>query len=300
LKSFFSGSMLEYKHVIVKSKKMIVKPLVSVLMTAYNREKYIAEAIESVLSSTYTNFELIIVDDCSNDQTVAIANGYKERDSRVYVYVNEKNLGDYPNRNMAASFAKGKYLKYLDSDDLMAQLCLERMVNEMEKHPNCAFGISSRSITNVIVHEPLNSYKTHFFERGILDVGPSATIIRSDIFFNQKGFWDIRCVSDFEFWLRLALEYPMLEMEKDLIYWREHDQQEISFNSHVLQTLEHTIPIIKEKLFHCRLSDLEKQIIIRKYKKSTMRFLIKHAYKIGFRKSFKFKSINQLNFFDAI
>ena len=73
--------------------------LVSVLMTSFNREKYIAEAIESVLASTYKDFELIIVDDCSKDNTVGIAKKYEELDSRVKVYINEVNLGDYPNRN---------------------------------------------------------------------------------------------------------------------------------------------------------------------------------------------------------
>src|SRR5664279_4015758 len=93
------------------------QPLVSVLMTAYNREKYIAEAIESVLSSTYTNFELIIVDDGSKDNTVNIARRYELQDSRIKVYINTTNLGDYPNRNHAAGFAIGKYIKYIDADD---------------------------------------------------------------------------------------------------------------------------------------------------------------------------------------
>lgn len=66
------------------------QPLLSVLMTAFNREKYIAEAIESVLASTYTNFELIIVDDCSKDNTVNIAKSYEQKDQRVKVYINEK------------------------------------------------------------------------------------------------------------------------------------------------------------------------------------------------------------------
>ena len=82
-------------------------PLVSVLMTAYNREKYIAEAIESVLASTFQDFELIIVDDCSRDHTVEIVRRYTS-DPRLQVHVNEKNLGDYPNRNRAASLVQNR------------------------------------------------------------------------------------------------------------------------------------------------------------------------------------------------
>src|SRR5918993_1638629 len=116
-------------------------PLVSVLMTAYNREKYIGEAIESVLSSTYTNFELIITDDCSNDRTVPIAKEYADKDGRVKVFVNEKNLGDYKNRNQAASYARGKYIKYLDSDDMMYPYTLQIMVGFMEQFPDAGFGL---------------------------------------------------------------------------------------------------------------------------------------------------------------
>src|SRR5688572_26575631 len=117
------------------------RPLVSVLMTAYNREKYIAESIESVLRSTYIHFELIIVDDASKDRTVEIARSYK--DPRIQVYVNEKNLGDYPNRNRAASYASGKYIKYLDADDIIYYYGLGVMVEYIERFPKAGFALAS-------------------------------------------------------------------------------------------------------------------------------------------------------------
>ena len=86
-------------------------PLVSILMTAYNREMFIAEAIESVLGSSYSNFELIIVDDCSVDETAKIARKYFETDQRIKLFVNETNQGQFKNRNIVASYASGKYLK---------------------------------------------------------------------------------------------------------------------------------------------------------------------------------------------
>src|SRR5687768_8103613 len=101
-------------------------------MTVFNRENYLKEAIESVLDSTFTNFELIIVDDCSTDNSVAIAKKYAANDQRIRVYVNEQNLGDYPNRNKAAGYATGKYLKYVDSDDKIFPHTLEVMINGME------------------------------------------------------------------------------------------------------------------------------------------------------------------------
>ena len=115
---------------------MNLNPLVSVLMTSFNREKYIAISIKSVLDSSFKDFELIILDDGSTDNTLKIANSFAELDNRIRVYRNEKNLGDYPNRNKVASYAVGKYLKYIDSDDLIYPWGLELMVKMMEDHPS--------------------------------------------------------------------------------------------------------------------------------------------------------------------
>lgn len=273
-------------------------PIVSVLMTSYNREKYISEAIESVLASTFKDFELIIVDDCSKDKTVEIARKYAALDQRVKVFLNEKNLGDYPNRNKAASYAIGKYIKYLDSDDVMSPNCLEIMVEGMEEHPNCAFGVSSRIIERIKIHQPEGAYKTHFFERGILDISPSGSIISSEIFKKENGFWEIRCVSDFEFWLRLALKYPMIEFEKNLVFWREHDQQEIHLGNE--EYIKHSLNILSEKVNLSGLSSIEKNTIISKNKKQTMRYLLKNCFKLGIVKSLRLKRLNRLTFSDAI
>jgi glycosyltransferase involved in cell wall biosynthesis len=258
--------------------------------------QYIAEAIESVLISTYHNFELIIVDDCSVDSTLDIARKYERTDSRIRVYRNTKNLGDYPNRNKAASYAKGKYLKYLDSDDTMTPHCLERMVVEMEQHPECAFGFSSKCDVSILVHYPNRSFRTHFFERGILDNGPSATIIRKDVFDKVNGFLELRCVSDFEFCMRLALEYPLLEIEKNLIFWREHDQQEMKLGN--VEYLKHSLIILKEKINRSSLNTVEQKKIIQQHKKATMRYLIKNIFKLGVIETLKYKAINQLKFSD--
>src|SRR5262249_30288951 len=102
-------------------------PPVSVVMTAYNREDLIAASIDSVLAQTFADFELVIVDDCSSDGTAEIARAYERTDARVRVVVNEQNLGDYPNRNRAASLVRGSLFKYHDSDDLMYPHCLAVM-----------------------------------------------------------------------------------------------------------------------------------------------------------------------------
>ena len=142
--------------------------MVSVLMTVYNREKYIAEAIESVLASTYQDWELIIVNDRSKDRSVAIANTYAERDERIKVYLNEKNLGDYPNRNQAVGYAKGKYIKYVDADDMIYPHGLEVLVHFMEQFPDAGYGLCSLPQDKFkifpFVLNPSDAYKRHYFE----------------------------------------------------------------------------------------------------------------------------------------
>jgi glycosyltransferase involved in cell wall biosynthesis len=136
---------------------------VSILTTVYNREKYIAACIESVLASSYQNWELIIVDDVSSDTSVAIAQRYEQKDARIKVYVNDKNLGDYPNRNKAASYAKGKYLKYLDADDLIYPRCLEVMVQTMEQFPEAGLGISQKVAEDIKPYPFLMDPKETFY-----------------------------------------------------------------------------------------------------------------------------------------
>ncbi|MEI7702826.1 MAG: glycosyltransferase family A protein, partial [Planctomycetia bacterium] len=115
---------------------------VSVLMTVYNREKYLSDAIQSVLASTFQDFELLLLDDGSRDRSVEIARHWEMQDQRVRLHVNQKNLGDYGNRMQAASLARGTYIKYVDSDDLIYPHGIEVMVRNMERHPEAAVAIA--------------------------------------------------------------------------------------------------------------------------------------------------------------
>lgn len=210
----------------------IHSPLVSVLMTAYNRQPFIAEAIESVIASTYQNWELIIVDDCSKDETVAIANSYAAKDNRIRVYVNEKNLGDYPNRNRAASYAKGEYLKYLDADDILYPYSLQIMVDALIAFPEVALALSQNLIDDVVPYprivNPEFVARTNFLERNIINVGPSASIIRRSVFEKLDGFSGEQYIGDTELWMRLSFTYPICLLQPSLVWWRIHDGQQIN------------------------------------------------------------------------
>lgn len=107
----------------------MVTGLVSIIMPSWNTGRFIAESIDCVLAQTYANWELLIVDDCSTDNTDEIVAGYS--DERIKYYKNEKNCGAALTRNRAMREAQGEWLAFLDSDDLWAPEKLERQINFM-------------------------------------------------------------------------------------------------------------------------------------------------------------------------
>ena len=107
--------------------------LVSIIMPSYNTAVFIGQSIESVQSQTYQNWELIIVDDCSNDNTDEAVNPYLS-DIRIKYYKNKKNSGAAVSRNRALREARGKWIAFLDSDDLWLPTKLEKQISFMEKN----------------------------------------------------------------------------------------------------------------------------------------------------------------------
>lgn len=108
-------------------------PVISILMPAYNVEKYINMAIDSVLNQTFKDFELIIINDGSTDNTGEIVENYKDRDSRISVYHTE-NRGLSSARNLALSYARGEYVTFIDSDDAVKEDYLECLYQNAEKY----------------------------------------------------------------------------------------------------------------------------------------------------------------------
>ena len=105
--------------------------LVSVVMPAYNAEKFIDAAIESVISQTYQNWELLVINDCSRDDTDKIVEKYCYQDSRIKFFSNEENSGPAMSRNNAINRANGRFIAFLDSDDIWSPEKLDKQVGAM-------------------------------------------------------------------------------------------------------------------------------------------------------------------------
>lgn len=111
-------------------------------MPTYNSERTIVDSIDSILAQKYTHWELIITDDCSSDSTIQILNTYALKDDRIKVYRNKKNSGAGFSRNNSIEKSKGKYIAFLDSDDIWNEYKLQKQIMFMEEN-NHAFTFSS-------------------------------------------------------------------------------------------------------------------------------------------------------------
>ena len=211
---------------------MLDAPTVSVLMTSYNRSSYIGLAIESVLASTFGDFELVVVDDGSTDGTQDIVRSYAERDRRVCFYQNKSNLGDYPNRNRAASLARGKWLKYVDSDDYIYPHGLDILVSGMAQFPHAGYGLATFSPLldrpYPICLSPREAYRRHYFEESIFHVGPLAAIVARSALTAVGGFASERMTSDIDMWHRLSTKFSVVLMGGGIVWYRRHDGQELA------------------------------------------------------------------------
>ena len=261
---------------------MNVQPLVSVLMTAYNRQDFISEAIESVLASTYTNWELIIVDDCSSDRTTDIARSYMIRDRRIKIYINEQNVGDYPNRNIAASYAAGDYIMSVDSDDKIFEDGIENCVTLMQKFPNASLGIrlfNKQCEPFVISSEAV--IRKHFFEEAMLHIGPGGTIIKRAFFFKINKYpVKYGPANDMYFNLKAACHTDVVMIPFEFLFYRRHEGQEINkkdkylYNSYCYlkdALNELPLPLIKEKIHWLHLKNKRRFFVnVLKYFGSTL------------------------------
>ncbi len=223
---------------------------VSVILTTYNRIEFLEEAIDSILASTFTSFEFIIVDDNSNDGTYEFLHRKALEHPIIQLYQNEIHLGEFRNRNVGANYSKGKYLKYVDSDDLIFPNTIEQLYNCMEAHPDAGLGVilTKKTDNKVELFMPSEAYARHFFGEETLSIGPSSTIIRKDVFNTLGGFANKRFVADSELWLRIAGNYPVLTIHKNLVVWRRHKKQEFNIGMQSGKYLQMTYPIYIEQL----------------------------------------------------
>ena len=248
-------------------------------MTSYNREIYIGDAIESVLASTYTNLELIVVDDGSKDKTVKIAQQLASSDSRVRVYQNPKNLGDYANRNKAASYASGEWIMSVDSDDKINADGIEKVLNCMAIFPNADFGMTYFRDNTMVEFDPNTAIRKHLLEAPFLAVGPGGTIIRRSFFEKINGYSaKYGPAGDLYFNLKAASQTNIVMLPFEFHFYRRHEGQEIN---NYFSYLYNNYNYLKDALNELNLfiSPKEKQWLHNKNNRRFLVNLIKYFFK---------------------
>ncbi len=203
--------------------------MVSVIIPTYNRAWILKEAIDSVLSQDYENFELIVVDDGSEDKTKELLDGYKNR----LRMIKQKNSGVSAARNKGLRAAYGEFIAFLDSDDIWLSGKLSAQVDFFLSHPH-AFICQTEEIwiRKGKRVNPKNKHKKpsgDIFEPSLALclVSPSAVMMRRRLF-DEVGFFDetLYACEDYDLWLRTGCRYPVYLIETPLIIKRGgHDDQ---------------------------------------------------------------------------
>jgi len=173
--------------------------MVSIIIPCFNSGKYLSECLESVLSQDYTDFEAIVVNDCSTDNTLEVANSYVETDARIKIIDNSETpgLGASAARNKGFKISKGEYVVFLDSDDIWLPTALRKLVNLIEKHNEAGWVIGNCIYFDTFRYNTASYERSHYdFNEGIYDKFdlipkfiknfgqtpvPGATIIKRDI-----------------------------------------------------------------------------------------------------------------------
>jgi len=212
------------------------KPRVSIGLPVFNSEKYLEEALDSILAQTYTDFELIISDNASTDRTQAICQAYATKDRRIRYYRNEKNLGAAPNFNRAFSYASSEYFKWSPYDDLIAPDFLLRCVEVLDQHPEVVLCYSRAQVLNehsevVTTYDPspdTSSLKAHerFYN---LILKPHLAVqqmglIRADVL-KKTDLHGSYPSSDEVLLADLALRGQYYEIPERLYFYRLHPEQ---------------------------------------------------------------------------
>ncbi|MDI3545691.1 MAG: hypothetical protein PWQ43_868 [Rikenellaceae bacterium] len=249
--------------------------LVSIIIPVYNGEKYLADTIQSVIDQTYKNWELIIVDDGSTDNTSNVVKQFN--DSRIS-YIKKNNTGVSDTRNLGAMISNGEILCFLDADDIWLPENLEKKVEKLINEPQGVLVFSS-----MYLWDERGDYKTckttkkfleddwEKFRRLIAPTIPSSAIIKRDYFF-EAGMFDtnISTSADFDLNIRLRELGEFIYIEEPLVLYRCHPSQ-----------MHNNIALYKHDMSY----------ILEKYKSNTNLFPTKHDWR---------NSFSLLNYFIAV
>ncbi len=221
----------------------MISPRVSVLIPTYRYAGYLREAIDSVLAQDFTDFELLVSDDCSGDGSAEILQEYAARDPRARVNIHPANVGMVPNWNWCLRGARGEFVKFIFGDDMLARPdALGKMVAMLDAHPEASFAASARNVIDE--KSRVTGVWSHLGEPGVHDSGdtmfrclgegnmigePTAVMFRRSA--AGRGFSEsYGQMVDLEMWLHLLGHGPLVYASEALCAFRRHPLQQTEVN----------------------------------------------------------------------
>lgn len=204
-----------------------MKPRVSVIMPVYNAEKYVKQAIESILNQTFEDFELLIINDRPEDGTMSVVESIK--DDRIRIIENDKNRGIAYSRNRGLEEAKGEYIALMDHDDLTDRERLELEVKFLDSHPE--IGIIGGSVVkidenNCELSQPVFALTNPGYIRAQMmffcPMFNGSTLFRKSIVDVYRMRYQENCLGmeDYRFWIEASLHTQITNFQQTFLYWR--------------------------------------------------------------------------------
>lgn len=219
---------------------MTATPSLSVVIPNYNRETYVRDAIDSILAQSFSDFELLVIDDGSTDNSCQAVRAYD--DPRIRLIRNDGNLGIAATRNAALGFARGDCLAFLDSDDMARPDRLAKQTAFLDSHPDHgAVGSwvawmdgDGRPLDRIkrLATDPDTIAAERLFRPGIVN---STAMVRTDLLRDFPYREDMVLGEDFEMWARFAARHKIANLPETLVRCREHGQRITALNADLVR-----------------------------------------------------------------
>lgn len=257
-------------------------PLISVVIPVFNRASTIARAIESVLAQSYKNFEIIVIDDGSMDETRNVVKSFQSECPQI-LYDYQNNSGPAAARNKGIKVAKGDFIAFLDSDDCWHAQKLEKQIHLFERHAELGFVHCWAEVTNPrgekILRHP--TYSGFVFEHLLQDgnfIATSAVLVKKSVF-DQVGCFDekLKGPEDFDMWLRIALRYKLGYVGDYLT--KKYEQAGNCLQNNHMEMLENLQKVLTKHLGHVENPQKRRLYLAHHYRNSLTNFYdVPHIY----------------------
>ncbi|MEL5895823.1 glycosyltransferase [Bacteroides sp. GD17] len=207
-------------------------PLVSVIIPCYNAEKYIREAIDSIINQTYSNIEILCIDDCSKDNTLSMLREFEVIDNRIRVYSNPINMRIAAALNVGLEHTSGTYIARMDADDIAVHDRIEKQVKFLEAYPQIAICggqcdvINEHGMQTGHISYPLSDEALKTLLLFDSCFAHPTVMFRKSIYNSLGGYADMMPVEDVEYWTRMAIAgYKFANLPDVLLRYRHHSLQ---------------------------------------------------------------------------